>query len=148
MYGKPTRQRMQCVLDPNHWAVIFEREEDIGDVNSGFQNVNLVVQAEGENTANAVIAIRDSNDNGATWTTRYTHAQALRPGGFVDMNTHHVGTKVQVVAFCTARGKVFADVLTPDEHAGARLKPQEEVVLACNTVCEVSCETGAEDIGV
>ena len=142
-------------LRPLNWVVLFQHlEASEGPV---YYHRKLTVQLEYQLDAAALgivatdgagvrVKIQDS-PGGVVWTDRYVHPVNLNPGGEIIFSYWHLQPHVRCVLYSTQGGRVNGAWLKTQDQTLPHLIPDEHISMACSTLCEVDCETGAETVG-
>lgn len=139
MQGKQSRAGIFAGLNANAWVVLFQKEDPTEDPVFNYRGIDLFLEADNLNTANAEIIVQDSVD-GTTWVNRYVVPTALVPGGELALNTMFRGRWVRVLLYSTATGRVNATLAIPEDHVTPGLWP-DVGTLDCASYCEVSDES-------
>ena len=137
MNTNQARQPVRATMQPNAWKILLQKDGD-ESVTGNFQQLNLHLEADKNNASTVAVKVQDSPD-GVTWTTRYTHANPIQPGGLADINTYFSRQNVRVVVMSTAIATVSGTFLRPEEQCTPIITPP---ALTCSTTYEVTSETG------
>jgi len=153
-----SRQPFVTGLMPNRWVVVMQDMEGVAGraipggrtVRDFYHGIRLAVEAAPANTQNVTLQIQDSDD-GITWTQRYKHPTALRPGGQLSFDQVHVQARFRVLAYSTGVGVIKTYLLPPEAQASPDYLREPghdgEPMLVCASFCEQDCETGTETSG-
>lgn len=124
MIGNVSRKYLTVGLNPGSWVNMGQKEEPRPGVQGGYGGIDLHVECDINNTANVTVRIQDSAD-GVTWENRYTHANAVVPGGEVGFQAAHLGRWVRIMVYSEGTGRVEGTLLTPEPFANNPVFPED-----------------------